>query len=418
MKRIGFVTPWYGEKIGGGAEAELRGLVHHLKEAGLELEVLTTCAESFQSDWSRDYHEQGLTVEAGIPVRRFRTRKRNTARFDELNRRLMKGEHLTKAAEEEFCRENVNSPELYAYIREHGEDYSLFVMIPYLYGTTYYGCRIHPEKTILIPCLHDECYARMKCFRNVFSSVRGMIFHAEAEKALAEKLYGIRGDTYPVLGEGLDTGWTADADLFRQKTGIHSPFILCAGRKDAGKRVDVLVRYFAAFRNALSAETRLSRAGAAGVREARGPGDLKLVLIGGGSIDNPDPKNILDLGYVDPEVKYSACAAAECLCNPSEMESFSLVVMESWLAGRPVLVNSRCQVTKDFARRAGGGLWYGDYPEFAACLNWLLAHPDMAARMGRNGRTYVLERYSWDIIVREYTAFFRRICESRQKGPQ
>ena len=77
MKKTGFVAPWYGEKIGGGAEAELRGLIHHLADAGVPLEVLTTCAESFASDWSLDYHEPGLTVEAGIPVRRFRTRRRN-----------------------------------------------------------------------------------------------------------------------------------------------------------------------------------------------------------------------------------------------------------------------------------------------------------------------------------------------------
>ena len=36
MKKIGFVTPWYGEEIPGGAEAELRGVVHHLKDAGAE----------------------------------------------------------------------------------------------------------------------------------------------------------------------------------------------------------------------------------------------------------------------------------------------------------------------------------------------------------------------------------------------
>lgn len=390
MKRIGFVTPWYGERIGGGAEAELRGLVHHLKDAGTELEVLTTCVESFQSDWNTDFHEPGLTEEAGIPVRRFRVRKRNTERFDALNLRLMKGEHLTLKAEEEFFREMVNSPDLYDYIRDHGEDYSLFVMIPYMFGTTYNGCQVYPGKTVLIPCLHDECYAHMKCLRKVFPQVRGMIFHAEPERALAEKLYGVSGEDFPVLGEGLDTDWTADAELFREKTGIRSPFILYAGRKDAGKRVDVLVRYFAHF--------------------VKGRTDgLKLVLIGGGKIDNPDPENILDLGFVDKELKYGAYAAAECFCNPSEMESFSLVVMESWLAGRPVLVNGRCAVTRDFARQAKGGLYYENYPEFAGCLNYLLSHRDTAAQMGRNGREYVLGRYAWDIIVREYTAYFRRI---------
>ena len=391
MKRIGFVIPWYGEQIGGGAEAELRGLVHHLKDAGTDLEVLATCVECFQSDWNTDFHEPGLIEEAGIPVRRFRVRKRDTQCFDAVNLRLMNGARLMPLSEEVFCREMVNSPDLYDYIREHGDDYSLFVFIPYMFGTTYYGCQIHPEKTVLIPCLHDESYAYMKCFRKTFSQVRGMIFHAEPERELAAKLYGIHGDAFPVLGEGIDTEWTADASRFREKTGIRDPFILYAGRKDAGKRVDVLIRYFNHYR-----KTRNK--------------DLKLVLIGGGKIDIPDPTGILDLGFVDRQLKYDAYAAAEFFCNPSEMESFSLVVMESWLAGRPVLVNGRCAVTKDFARRAKGGLYYESYPEFAGCVDYLTAHRETAAQMGKNGREYVLSRFSWETIVREYTAYFRRIC--------
>ena len=51
-KKIAFVAPWYGEKISGGAETLLRELVHHLQDAGVKLEVLTTCVESFRSDWN------------------------------------------------------------------------------------------------------------------------------------------------------------------------------------------------------------------------------------------------------------------------------------------------------------------------------------------------------------------------------
>ena len=67
MKKIGFITPWYGESIGGGAEAELRGLVHHLVEAGMELEVLTTCVKSFTSDWNENYHPEGTPWRPAFP---------------------------------------------------------------------------------------------------------------------------------------------------------------------------------------------------------------------------------------------------------------------------------------------------------------------------------------------------------------
>ena len=392
MKKTGFVAPWYGEKIGGGAEAELRGLIHHLADAGVPLEVLTTCAESFASDWSLDYHEPGLTVEAGIPVRRFRTRRRNEELFERVNRKLVNGRSVSIAEESIYCREMVNSPDLYEYMREHGDEYGLFVFIPYMFGTTYYGCQIHPEKSVLIPCLHDEAYAYMRCFRDAFSKVHGMIFHARPEQELARKLYGVQGDRFPVAGEGIDTDWEADPERFRRKFGIRDPFILYAGRKEPGKRVDVLVKYFAQFRKEREEE-------------------VKLVLIGGGKVENPDPKNIIDLGFVDKQDKYDAYAAAAFFCNPSEMESFSIVLMESWFAGRPVLVNGKCAVTTDFVKDANGGLYYKDYRELAACAEYLLSHDRIADAMGQNGREYVRGRFTWDVITKKYISLLQMFAE-------
>ena len=390
MKKIGFVTPWYGETIGGGAEAELRGVVHHLKDAGVDLEVLTTCAESFNSDWNVNYHPPGLTEEKGIRVRRFPVRPRNTAAFDAVNLKLIRGQSVTPEEEETFCREMINSTELCDYLRDHGGQYGLFVFIPYMFGTTYYGCRICPEKSVLIPCFHDESYARMTCFRDAFSQVAGMVFNAEPERLLAEELFGVRGDRFVTFGIGMDTGWQVEPDRFRRKYGISDPFILYAGRKEAGKKVDLLISHFRRFLR-------------------RNPCDMKLVLIGGGKIDIPDPENILDLGFVDVQDKYDAYRAAEIFCNPSEMESFSLVMMESWLAETPVLVNGKCAVTRDFACRAGGGLYFENYPEFEQCVRMLTNRKDLAQKMGRDGRKFVLAHFDWKVIVEKYLEYFREL---------
>ena len=45
MKKIGFVIPWYSDKVRGGAETELRGIAKHLASSGVELEILTTCVK-------------------------------------------------------------------------------------------------------------------------------------------------------------------------------------------------------------------------------------------------------------------------------------------------------------------------------------------------------------------------------------
>lgn len=390
MLKIGFVTPWYGETIGGGAEAELRGLVHHLMDAGMELEVLTTCVKSFSSDWSVNDHAPGFTREAGIPVRRFPVRRRDTKAFDAVNFKLMNSQTITEEEEEIYCREMINSPELYDYIRKEGVQYRAFVFIPYMFGTTYNGCQIHPEKSILIPCLHDESYAYLKCFRKAFSQTAGMILHSEPERTLAQGCYGAEGCSFVTLGEGVDTDWHSDPQRFRNKYGIKDPFILYAGRKDAGKRVDTLIRWFMHY-------------------QQRSPDSMKLILIGGGKIDIPDQSKILDLGYVDVQDKYDAYGAAMLFCNPSEMESFSLVLMESWLAETPALVNGKCAVTRDFVHQANAGLYYENYGEFEQCIRYLSTHEDTASAMGRNGRKYVLTHFDWKVITEKYLRYFQQL---------
>ncbi len=395
MKKIGFVIPWFGWDIPGGAEAELRGLVSHLAESGQAVEILTTCVKQFSSDWSVNYHKQGTKVERGITIRRFKADKRNKSGFAEVNRKLMANQ-LPLTAEEEavYSKEMVNSQALYAYLREKQEEYGLYVFIPYMFGTTYHGMQQCFEKSVIIPCLHDESYIYMEIFKAAFPKVRGMIFHARPEYELAERVYDLSQVKAAVLGEGVDTDWESDGQRFREKYHVKEPFILYAGRKDVGKNIYSLLYQFAEYK--YSHET-----------------DLKLVLIGGGKVDVPaDIKDeVYDLGFVDPQDKFDAYGAATVLCQPSKNESFSLVIMESWLCSRPVLVHEACKVTKHFAEVSHGGLYFSDYYEFEKALDFYLENPAVADEMGRLGRRFVMENFAWDVIVKKYMEYFEGLAD-------
>ena len=399
MKKIGFISPWYGENITGGAEAALRGLVHHMTDQNVELEILTTCVKDFTSDWNQNFHKKGLTEEYGIPVRRFPVRKRNTALFNEINYKFVYHQRVTEQEEEIFLREMVNSPELYAYIKEHQDEYSAFVYTPYMFGTTYYGALACPEKTVLIPCLHDEGYAYMKHFAEAFSKVRGMLYLSEPERELANRLYDLSRVKQMTIGTGVDVSYSGNGEAFRKKYQIKEPFIVYAGRKDEGKNILTLLRYFEEY------------------KKRRG-GDLKLVLLGGGNLEVPKEsrKEILDLGFVSKEDKFDACAACEFLCQPSKNESFSIVIMESWIAGRPVLVHNDCAVTKNFAIQARGGLYFKDYYEFEGCVDYFSEHKDVAAEMGQNGRAYVLDHFEWGVIVQKTLAFLEECMQEKEQA--
>lgn len=395
MRKIGFVIPWYGEDIPGGAEMELREVATHLQRAGMDVEILTTCVREFSADWNENYYSAGTAVVEDIAVRRFPVRRRDTAAFDRVNRRLMEGQHLSLQEEKTFVEEMVNSPQLYEYLKDASDDYALYVFIPYIFGTTYYGMQACPEKSVLIPCFHDEAYLYLRLFRQAYIQARGIIYNAMPEMELANKVYDFTTTEQICMGIGMDTNICADADAFRKAYRIQKPFLLYAGRKDAGKNVHTLLRYFAEY------------------KQRHGDSDLQLVLIGGGSIEIPASvrDDVYDLGFVSRQDKYDAMAAAELLCQPSHNESFSLVIMESWLCERPVLVHSQCAVTRDFARRANGGLYFRNYFEFEGCVQYILTHPEQARTMGQNGGAFVRENFDWDVIVEKYRAFFAKLTE-------
>ena len=115
-------------------------------------------------------------------------RKRDENVFNEVNLKLMNNQMPTEAEEEIFNREMVNSPALYRYIiREHKDEYSLFVFIPqYVWNDSIMEYRSCYEKAVLILCFHDESYVYMKSFKANSPKWRaGAIFHAKPEGDLA-----------------------------------------------------------------------------------------------------------------------------------------------------------------------------------------------------------------------------------------
>lgn len=382
-ERIAFVPPWYGTDILGGAEQVCRTTAERLVAAGLPVEVLTTTAKDLFSGWSTDAHPPGTTLEHGVPVTRFPLDRTPIRTFGALNERLIAGRRLTADEEIAYFRQSVNSQALYRAIGER--ERTIFVFIPYPFGTTYFGAQVVPASTYLLPALHDEGYARMRCWTPVFQAVRGVIALSKPERDLAQRLYGLPGEKLFLWGAGVDTSPVGDPDRFRQRFGIEGPFLFSVGRRDRTKNTPLLVEYVARYL----------------LRHPTGP---SLVLAGSGEVAIPARfrHHLIDIGRITEQEKADGCAAALALVQPSVNESFSFVIMESWLQRRPVLVHAGSAVLAEHCRASGGGLPFASFAEFAGCLDWLIEHPAAADRMGEAGRRYVLANYDWPIIVERY----------------
>ena len=118
-------------------------------------------------------------------------------------------------------------------------------------------------------------------------------------------------------------------------------------------------------------------------------------------------------GFLSDEDKFDALAAADVLIMPSYFESLSMVALEAWALGRPVLANGRCDVLKGQCIRSSAGLYYESYEEFAETLYALESKGPLHARLGQNGRDYFTRHYAWPVIERKYLDMLGRLSRGR-----
>ncbi len=140
---------------------------------------------------------------------------------------------------------------------------------------------------------------------------------------------------------------------------------------------------------------------------------MKLLLIGKAYIPVPENENILHVGFQENKEKFDLLQGAEFLVMPSQFESLSMVALEAWAIGKPVLANGRTEVLRGQCRRSHAGLWYGDYDEFREAFLTLQADGDLCRRLGANGKKYFLENYSWETIEDKYLKIIAALDQRR-----
>jgi glycosyltransferase involved in cell wall biosynthesis len=390
--RVALVLPRYGKNLGGGAETLSRALFLELIGRGAISygEVWTTCAVDHRT-WENALPE-GETSEDGVVVRRFPVDERDLETFIRAEQKMGCGERLSVREQLDWMGSSVNSGALYQHISGNGRQFDLLIFAPYLFATTFWGALIHPERSVLIPCLHDEAYAYQEVIGVLFHKVRGLLFNTAAEQRLAERLYPGVVAKGAVVGMGFEQGSLAEVTT-RTKS-----YLLYSGRKELGKNLGLLLEYYEMLPESLRNE-------------------LELILIGSGEVDfrKTLPAGVVELGFVSEEEKASLMRGALALVQPSTNESFSIVLLEALLQGTPVIVHSECAVTAEHVRLGNCGLEFANRLEFRAGVELLLRNQDVARRLGQQGREYVLERYSWDAVCDRARESLIRFADGEQQ---
>jgi glycosyltransferase involved in cell wall biosynthesis len=396
-RAIALVIPWFGRDLKGGAEQQAWQIATRLAARGHSVEVLTTCCRSFFDDWGDNHLPPGATVEEGVTIRRFPVDRRDHARFERLNAellalpcdRLQPGVSPVKhdwAAV--WTDQNILSSALESALTRRKHHYQACIFLPYLYGVILRGLPLVADRAWLQPCLHDEAYAYLPEVSHRFYQARGLLFNSAGEMQLAAHLYGpMVWSKGAVVGEGIELETlAADHRTDLPLVLAQRRFVLCLGRRDAGKGVDRLVAAFQIFRQAHPAsELRLALAG---------PGE--------GTYDDP-PHGIIDLGLVSDVEKAALLQQCLALCQPSAHESFSRVLFEAWACGKPVVAHRDCLATAMAVQASQGGWIAGTPAEWAARLAELdTADLNALATVGARGRDYARDMADWDRVMARY----------------
>lgn len=336
---------------------------------------------------------QGETSDAGVRVVRHLARTSDLHRRAQLEVKLSSGARLTRSEEEDWLRESGHSQDLIDAIEREGDQADAIVFSPYLFPTTVYGARAHPQKSVVVPCLHDEPYARFESVHETLSGCAAMFYNTDAEARLAASLISDLPPAWTV-GPGI-SDVAGDGGRFTRAHPTAVPYIAYAGRRERGKNLPLLLEWTVAYNDHLRRQQRTT-----------------LVVMGRG--DSPELKlaadHIIDVGFVDPMTRNDAFAGSLAAINLSTNESFSYTMMEAWLSGTANIVHADCAVTREHCEKSGGGLWVRDAAEFGVALDRIQRDPELRQLLAARGRNYVLDNYSWAAVLSRLESGLRSIA--------
>ena len=386
--KLAVVVQRYGAEINGGAELHARYIAEHLARHH-DVEVLTTCARDYVT-WANEL-PSGVETVNGVPVRRFPVvHERDPISFGRRSAHVFDQVHSLADELAWLDSEGPTSPSLMDHIARHRSEIGYFLFFSYRYYHAYHGARTAAGRAILVPTAERDAAVGLALFPPVFRGASAVMFNSLEERAMLEHVAG-RELPGVVVGVGSDVPARPQPQRFRQEFGITSPFAIYVGRIDANKGCVELFDYFQRYVRSM-------------------PGDLHLVLIGKSIVPIPDHPRIHHLGFLTDEQKFDAMAASELLLMPSYYESLSMVTLEAWALGKPVLTNARCDVLKGQSIRSNAGLFYDNYSEFSEALHAIVSGGSLRHVLGSNGRAYFDAHYAWPVIERKYLDILDRLA--------
>lgn len=231
--------------------------------------------------------------------------------------------------------------------------------------------------SLIIPHSHlDDDYYH---FPDILASARNATKILAVPKA-ASDFYASKGCNAEYLpgGADLDEEFTQnDINAFKSVYPGVEPFVLVLGRKSGAK----------GYRDVISSVGELNKRGL----------NLRIVMIG----PDDDGLSINDnfVTYLDRQprsVVRGALMSCFTLVNMSVSESFGIVLLEAWLAGKPVIANKMCVAFNDMAINEENALMV-DRAGLELAIERLSEDTLLADKLAKNG-FQTAQNFGWKVV--------------------
>jgi glycosyltransferase involved in cell wall biosynthesis len=273
--------------------------------------------------------------------------------------------------------------------------------------------RVNKGRVPYVLSCHGEFVYReepwtLKPFRKLFDRAFGRSLVEGANKMLALTKFeaeqyrkaGIESDRITLIPNAVEPfDFSNPSKGSIQNLMNREKVVLYLGRLHKRKGIDILVRAFS-----LASKKR---------------SDVKLVLGGPDDgfknklrriVDQLDIEDrVIFMGSLNREQVLAAYERATVVVYPSIQEGFPLVPLEAGIMGKPVIVSD--DPAMDFVRNGRYGLTvkYGSVSDLYEALDEVLSNPEMSRRMGKNGKKFIMENYSWESIGKNIEAVYQEV---------
>ena len=393
----------------GGSEWLVKNISEQLVSNHQDDVTVFTAAATKPAYFWRDEGEAmpaGVETINDVTVRRFPVSKR----FQFIRMVMARGFYRLKLPYHDWARTlqvGPIIPELPKAIAQSGADVVMAATFPFMHmHYALSGGQQAQIPVVLIGAIHTEDkwgYDRQMMY-NAISQADAYIALTPFEKAYLVKK-GCPADNIHVIGGGVDVMQFVEAEgaVIRQKHGLGNDLVIVAmTRQSELKRLDSLVQAMPHVWDKYP-QARLLLAGAQTAYSTQ----LENMIA---KFSPTQQAQIIQIHDFPEAEKPQILSAADIFVHPSGNESFGIVFVEAWAAGKPVIGANVGAVASLIEAGQDGLLFeYGNAEQLAEAMLVLLSSKEKRQVMGQKGQQKVLANYSWERVSDQLRAVYEQV---------